>query len=92
MQDMPGKSSPARSFVVRHILYVLNGSLFQPSVSSVSLAAMRLWREPKPLYQMHPRCRLDNAADLALVQSEGSFLKLLLHVASSKEAPGQMSQ
>jgi hypothetical protein len=41
---------------------------------------------------MHPRCRLDNAADLALVQSEGSFLKLLLHVASSKEAPGQMSQ
>jgi hypothetical protein len=41
---------------------------------------------------MHPGCRLHNTADLALVQAEGSLLKLLLHVACSKEATGRLSQ
>ena len=44
-----------------------------------------------PLDQVHPRCRLDQIAHLALVEGEGSLLELLLHVALAKEAPDDVS-
>jgi len=44
-----------------------------------------------PLDQVHARSRLDHAAHLALLQVKGSLLKLLLHVAPAKEAPGDVS-
>jgi hypothetical protein len=41
----------------------------------------------QPLYQVQPRGRLDDPADLTLFQPEGSLLEFLLHVAPAEEAP-----